>query len=151
MKLLVPFLFLASVECCNNEGNLVTVTFTGDVFMDKNALVIIDGGIAGHVEEINYEGHLTRMKLSLLDPGPISRNSTVEAGFAPIYGGRCVLIRPGSDLEFLANVETLKGMEKDTLQINFPGESEADNVLKKRALEILKEQNRKDSLEQRER
>jgi hypothetical protein len=71
----------------------------------------------------------------------------VEAGFAPIYGGRCVLIRPSSDQQFLANDEMLHGVDKDTLAINFPQESKADNVLKKRALEMLREKNKKDSLE----
>lgn len=151
MELLISLLLFTSVGCSSKDCNLVAVTFSGHVLMNKDALVIVDGGIAGHVEDINYEGRVTRIKLCLLDPSAISRNSTVEAGFVPMYGGRCILIRPSSDMQFLANDEMLQGVEKDTLHIGFPSESEAGDGLKKRAFEILKEQNRKDSLEHQDR
>jgi hypothetical protein len=151
MELLISFLLFASVGCSNKDCNFVAVTFSGHVLMNKDALVIIDGGIGGHVEDINYESSVTRIKLCLLDSSAISRNSTVEAGFVPLYGGRCVLITPSIDSQFLANDEMLQGVEKDTLHIGFPSESEAGDGLKKRALEILKEQNRKDSLKHQDR
>jgi hypothetical protein len=148
IKLFVLPLLLASIGCSSRDcNNVLNVEFSGHVLMSKNALVIVEGGIAGHVKDVNYEDGATRLKLCLLDPAPISKNSTVEAGFSKIYGGKCVVIRPSRDLQFLENKESLRGVARDTIEIILPRQTETDELLKKRILETLRDRNRKDSLE----
>lgn len=147
MKLsILPFL-IGIIACGSKDCRTLKAEFSGQVSMNKNALVLIEGGIVGYVEDVSFKAGVTHVELCLQDTTSISRNSTVEAGFVNMYGARCILIRPGDDSQVLANEEKLKGINKDTLEINYPSQTESDNALKKRALEILKEQNRRDSLE----
>jgi len=119
MKLFVLSCLFASMGCCSKDCNILKVEFSGHVLMNKNALVIVKGGIAGHLEDVIYDEGVTHMKLCLLDPASISRNSTVEAGFSKMYGGNCVLVRPSGDLQFLENDGVLQGIATDTVEIVF--------------------------------
>jgi hypothetical protein len=120
---------------CSNDDCYQLET-TQDFVLVKGALVILDDGIVGFVDEIQNSNGSSIAKFCLPSAVRIPKNSKVYVGFIPVFGSAGIKIVSSNEAEFIHDDERLHGLLMDSIELNFPP---ADTALRNKIIDIAKD------------